>query len=475
MTVVAYAPGQSRNAIAVPVAPVAPTLMPNIAWRSNANALSSTDGAAIAMPVVVGGTSVPATSGSATYVANAANGKPGIRFGGSAVHTVVRANHAPFFAALDSQNWTAYFAFTNSGVGSDFESCFLQLTDGLDAVRLNRGTLAGTGLAVNSIGLKHVTDMNDGNTHVLGIQSRTASLAAGQTGTGRTIVTLDGLPFASYINPIPKPGAGNGTGNSFFGAFFNGAYGSTVTLLDAIVYAENHSLGQMWDNTKVLRAVYGLGMASKILLVDGSSLESATTADSAAYGTGPEIIRQCGLAYGTVGVASIGGITFAGMREKASELDGFISRLGAANCYLLAAEGYNELVSVTAAVAASNYVTYLNERVAAGWLPANIYLDTVTGVATSGPNTRPGFEKYSDYAIAVKAIPGSNSGLSATKVINTSGNYSDNDAVVGIGQTGQLTDGVHLSGKANYPTVVSGYPRRVAAVRKAPILTMGLG
>ncbi|HEX8418523.1 MAG TPA: hypothetical protein VF638_00765 [Sphingomonas sp.] len=466
-----FSVGANSVNIAVTTAGVA--LMPNIVWRSNANGLSSTDGAAIAMPVVVGGTSVPATTGSATYVANAANSKPGIRFGGSAVHTVVRADHAPFFNAIDSQNWTGYIAFTNSSA-QDALDCFLQINDDLDAIRLNRATSADAscGYASNGIGLNHLTTLLDSGVHVLGIQSRTASISAGgQTGSGRTLVTLDGLPIASYINPIPKTGAKNGTGNSFFGAFYNGAYGANVTLLDAAIYAENHSLAQMWDNTKYFRTFYGLGMASKILLVDGSSLKGGVTADAQAWATANEITRQCGLAYGVVGTTAIGGITYAGMREKGGELDAFLSRLGAANCYLLAGEGYNELVSVSATTAAANAVTYLNERVAAGWLPANIYVDTITG-ATSA---RPGYDKFADYATAVKAIPGANAGLSAVKIINTAGNYSDNDSLVGVGNTTLVTDGVHLNGKPNYPTTVSGYPRQVAAVYKTPITALGLG
>ena len=448
--------------------------MPGFTWRTNAKSLTSTsNGANIGLPETVGGGTIAASTGSATYQANAINGKPGIRivgtsFSGATTYEIPRASNAAFYAAKDSQNWTAYIAFTAS-VEQDPLSCFLQINDDLDAIRLNRNSDKQAGTGVKRGGVNGLASVPDSNMHVLGIMSTTASVT-GQTSTGRTVITLDGLPIDSYPGAIPRPGNKTGGGSCWLGAFSNSFYGTTLTLLDYVVYPTSHAVPEMWDNTKALRFDAGLSMPSKILLVDGSSLKGAVGADAAAYATACEIMRQCGLPFGSVGTMALGGIAFAGMREKAGELDGFLSRVGAANCYLLAGEGYNELVSGTAADAATKFVSYLTDRVTAGWLPGNIFIDTITGVVSG----RPGAANYPAYAAAVKAIPGSNPPLAAVRPINTAGAYSDNDAQFGIGLTGQTTDGLHLTGKMDYPATDSGYPRQVSLIYKTPIQALNL-
>ncbi|MEG3124425.1 hypothetical protein [Sphingomonas sp. GB1N7] len=473
----------ASNLITATVAAI-PALPANIAWRANAFSTSAADGAAIPVPVVTGGTNLAGTYGSAKFVANAVNGLPGIRADGNALHAIPRSGNAAYYAGQDAQNWTMHILFTNTPT-QDPLNVFLQINDAKDAlVKLGRsaGREDTIGARVGSVATISAHSV-DAGPHVLTIRSTTASVTSGigQTSAGNTLVALDGLPIGMYVGTMPKPGDGSGGGVSYlFGQ--NGGYAlyaTTTTVVDMLVYNEVHTLGQIWDAAKALRYSAGVGMASKILMVPGSSLKQGSGADSLAFSVVPEILRQCNLPFGSVGAFALGGIDFGGMNQMGPELDGLLARVGAANCYLLAGEGYNALLgSVTAAQAAASFVAYLTARKDAGWLPANMFLDTITGVSTA----RQGYEKYPDYVTAVKAIPANNPALAAARVINTAGVYSDNASEIRVGFDGSnnpynihLVDGVHMSGKINYATTDSGYPYQVDKVFKAPIGALALG
>lgn len=470
--------------------PPGPTLLSGYSFRLNANDPTTypggtlpANGASLSTTLrdSVSGTLANKTStGTATFVANAANSKGGIRFAGSTAYTILNAALPPnFFNQTPLGNFTQHFAFTGIGAGGN-SACSLSWA-GANAniildIRATTGAANGCGAVISGGNTLRMT-MQDTGTHVLTLVSDITKIGT-QPGVGRTFVYMDGLPIA-----VVGDYTATAATDVCFGALnaAGGVSSMNGTLLDYVFYPTTLTPLQIWNNTEYFYTNYGKTLPTKVFLVAGSSLIMGT-GGSQGFNVTESALAQLSLTAATsIGNFGIGGAKWPALDTVATtEIDPYITKFGAANVALACAEGYNDLIGSTAAASVARAVTYLRNRIAAGFLPQNIWIYTITGVAT----TRAQFAESPAYVALIKAIPATYLDLALVNIIAI-----DTDPNLGVAPTAAIdggyygttaagsnglganpdgyngatsNDGVHRTGLAGWlpggTGVISGYP-----------------
>lgn len=440
---------------------------------------------------ITGTVAAQSSAAAGTFVANAVNGQPGVRYPGSVAYTVPLANlPTDFYNSATPSESTQHYTFINWGSAgtADVAIAWTGATGrfSLSTTQPGSSNTSGVGITQTSPIATMKMQQTDTALHSVAITNTLTKIGT-QSGTGLQRIYADGICQGVITAPASLVAGANGV---TFGAINTAASSNSMigTHLRYLSRPNNSTPIQVWQDTKAILFPYGKSMPTQIVIKDGSSLTAGTGADSAAYGVVPYTNTLLGKTTNPVVMnLGIGGIKWEDMTTKVAEVTAFVPELGAANVMVICCEGYNSLLSKTAAQAVADAVTYLRALIAGGVLPQNIYIETITGVGTA----RGGFARYPDYATGIKAIPSSNPDLALVNVIAidtdpnlglaadavTNGGYYGNTATGSNGaganpdgfngRTCGATDGaagdtVHRSGIPGFVDgvsgTISGYP-----------------
>lgn len=411
----------------------------------------------------VGG--VPFTQATAsrkpTFVANAYNGQPGVRFN-SANTTFLSASRAGAASALrtviDSQIHFTYIVAIGIGAGGNSHVFGAAAPGTYGYWAYGDGGMLGRFSNLNTL-----LPSTDTGLMAWGFSSYNAN--DGNSGSGRERVYINGGCVAQSGAPIMQTGA-----DFAIGCDASGTFPFTGTILRAFVFNRELSPVEVLQLEKAWRdragapypwatGQYASGAQVEVVIGYGDSQTANVSADEAQYGWMYQLAQARKLKYGQWSNLGIGGISTARMQARFNtDFAGTGALLGRGPKVIVGEWANSQNDGTTGSQAAANKAAliasikgdYAGSKVAL-WTSYTQAQETTNGAIDAQRQT---YDAYWDSS--------SNRGnVDAYYPVHTDAHLGVLGAcpALGAGSYGPyFSDGLHLAGKAGYPGTISGQP-----------------